>query len=114
MRSPWKCWFKDFPAINLGVGTCRGFLGGLVVKKPLPAREGDMGSIPGVGRSPRGGKGNPLLYSCQENPIDRGAWLATVHEVTKKSDMTEHSATCRELCLLVKFFGLLFLLALNS
>ena len=85
-----------------------------MVKKPLPANAGDAGSITGLGRSPRGGNGNPLLYSCQENPTDRGAWLATVHEVTKKSDMTEHSGTCEELCLLLKFFGLLFLLALNS
>ena len=39
----------------------------------------DMGSIPGLGRSPGGGHGNPLQYSCLENPMDRGAWQATVH-----------------------------------
>ena len=44
---------------------------------------GDPGSIPGSGRSPRGGHGNPLQYSCLENPMDRGAWRAIVHEVTK-------------------------------
>ena len=45
--------------------------------------EGDQGSIPGSGRSPGGGNGNPLQYSCLENPMDRGAWWATVHGVTK-------------------------------
>ena len=53
-----------------------GFPGGLVIKN-LPANAadaGDMGSIPGLGRSPGGGNGNPLQYSCLENPIDRGAW----------------------------------------
>ena len=44
---------------------------------------GDPGSIPGSGRSPGEGNGNPLLYSCLENPMDRGAWWATVHGVTK-------------------------------
>ena len=45
--------------------------------------EGDPGSIPGLGRSPGEGNGNPLQYSCLENPMDRGAWLATVHGVAK-------------------------------
>ena len=43
----------------------------------------DMGSIPGSGRSPAGGHGNPLQYSCLENPMDSGAWQATVHRITK-------------------------------
>ena len=43
----------------------------------------DTGSITGLGRSPGGGHGNPLQYSCLENPMDRGAWRATVHGVTK-------------------------------
>ena len=43
----------------------------------------DAGLIPGLGKSPRGGHGNPLQYSCLENPMDRGAWWATVHGVTK-------------------------------
>ena len=43
----------------------------------------DMDSIPGWGRSPGGGNGNPLQYSCLENPMDRGAWWATVHTITK-------------------------------
>ena len=56
------------------------------VVKNLPANAGDVrdaGSIPGSGRSPGGGHGNPLQYSGQENPIDRGTWQATVHGVTK-------------------------------
>ena len=44
---------------------------------------GDPGSIPGSGKSPGEGNGNPLQYSCLENPMDKGAWLATVHGVTK-------------------------------
>ena len=43
----------------------------------------DVGSIPRLGRSPGGGHGNPLQYSCQENPMDGGAWQATVHGVIK-------------------------------
>ena len=60
-------------------------LDGSVVKN-LPAStgaSGDAGSIPGSGRSPGGGHGNPLQYSCLGNPMDRGAWWATVHGVTK-------------------------------
>ena len=48
----------------------------------------DLGSISGSGRSPGEGNGNPLQYSSLENPIDRGAWRATVHGVTKGSDKT--------------------------
>ena len=44
---------------------------------------GDLGLIPGSGRSPGEGNGNPLQYSCLENPMDRGAWWAIVHGVTK-------------------------------
>ena len=50
---------------------------------------GDQGSIPGLGRSPGEGNGNPLWYSCLENPMNGGAWQATVHEVKKESDTTE-------------------------
>jgi len=57
----------------------------LVVKNP-PANAGDLrdvGSIPGSGRAPEGGHGNPLQYSCLENPMDRGARQATVHGVAE-------------------------------
>ena len=57
----------------------------LVVKNP-PANAGDirdMGSIPGSGKTPGGGHGNPLQYSCLENPMDRGTWQAIVYRVTK-------------------------------
>ena len=60
-----------------------------LVVKNLPANAGDSreaGSIPGLGRSPGVGNGNPLQYSCLENPKDRGAWLAIVHRVTKRHD----------------------------
>ena len=50
---------------------------------------GDPGSIPGSGRSPGKGNGNPLQYYCLENPMDRRAWQATVHGGRKESDMTE-------------------------
>ena len=57
-----------------------------LVVKNLPANAGDIrdtDSIPGWGRSPGEGHGNPLQYSCLENPMDRGAWIAAVHRVTK-------------------------------
>ena len=60
--------------------------------KNLPAKAGevrDAGSIPGLGRSPGEGNGNPLQYSCLENPMDRGAWRATVHRGRKKLDTTQ-------------------------
>ena len=53
------------------------------VVKDLPANAGDMSSIPGSGRSPGEGNGNPFQYSCLRNPMDRGAWWATVHGVTR-------------------------------
>ena len=49
---------------------------------------GDLGSIPGLGRSPGEGNGNPLQYCHLENPMDRGAWQATVYGVTKELDTT--------------------------
>ena len=49
----------------------------------------DMGSVPGLGRSPGEGNGNPLQYSCQGNSMDKGDWQATVHGVAKALDMTE-------------------------
>ena len=63
-----------------------------LVVKNLPAYTGDirdLGSIPGLRRSPGGGHGNSLQCSCLENPIDRGAWWAIGHRVTEELDMTE-------------------------
>ena len=74
------CMFKAGPQ-----GLAKGFPGGAVVKN-LPARWGDArdtGLIPGWGRSPKGATGNPLQYSCPENAMDRGAWWATIHGVSK-------------------------------
>ena len=83
-----KCIFLDINTISLG------FPDGSVVKNP-PVTAGDTGntgSIPGSGRSPGGGNGNPLQCSCLENSMDRAAWWATVHgdakSRTRLSDFT--------------------------
>ena len=60
---------------------------GSVVKNP-PANAGDTGSIPGSGRPPGEGNGTPLHYFCLKNPVEMEAWQATVHGVTKESDVT--------------------------
>ena len=60
----------------------KGFPGGSESKESA-CNAGDPGSIPGSGRSPREDNGNPLQYSCLENPMDRGAWQAIVHRVAK-------------------------------
>ena len=59
--------------------------------KESPCNAGDLGLIPGLGRPPGEGNGNPLQYSCLENPMDSGTWRATVHGVAKESDTTEHA-----------------------
>ena len=64
------------------------FPGGSMVKNP-PTNAGDMGSIPGLGRSPGIGNSNLLQYSCLGNPMDIGAWQAIVHGVTKEPNTTE-------------------------
>ena len=66
-----------------------------MVKNP-PASAGDAGSIPGLGRFPGEGNGNPLQYSCLENPMNRGAWGTTVHGVAKESDMTKRLSTASD------------------
>ena len=60
---------------------------GSVVKNP-PANAGDADSIPGSGRSPEEGNGNPCQYSCLGNLMDRGTWWATVHGIAKETDTT--------------------------
>ena len=79
---------QHFKSINLSSQVA------LVVKNP-PANAGDIkdaGLIPGSGRSPVGRHGNPLYYSCLENPMDRGAWKFTFHR-SQKSDLTERPST---------------------
>ena len=75
---------KQFKKINV---LRWGFPGVSMVKNP-PVNAGDVGLIPGSGRYPGEGNGNPLQYSCLGNPEDRGAWWATVHGVTKQLDVT--------------------------
>ena len=67
-----------------------------LVVKNTPANAGDLrdaGSIPGLGRSPGGGHGNKLEYSCLEDPMDKGAWQATVHRVTKSQTQVKKLST---------------------
>ena len=78
------CDTNTFHGMVLSTVHC--FCGGSVVKN-LPASARDKGWIPGLGRSPREGNGNPLQYSCLGNPKDRGAWQATVHGVVKELDL---------------------------
>ena len=76
-----------------------GFPGGSDGKNPFAMW--DLGWIPGLGRSPGGGNGNPLQYSCLENPMDRGVWWATVHGIAKNQTwwVTKHTHTHRFLCI---------------
>ena len=75
------------------------FPGGSDGKAPA-YNAGDLGSIPGSGRSPREGNGNPLQYSCLENPMDGGAWWAIVHGVAKsRTRLSDFSFTSTSLTL---------------
>ena len=69
-------------------GLAKSLPGGSVGKESA-CNAGDTGLVPGLGRSPGGGHGNPLQYFCLENPMNRGAWWATVQAATKEQDMTE-------------------------
>ena len=73
----------DGSCINPALVISMGFPGGSAVKNP-PAIIGDVGLIPGLGRSPGERNGSPLQYSCLGNPMDRGAWQAAVHGVAKR------------------------------
>ena len=67
-----------------------------IVVKNLPANNGDLrdvGSVPGLGRSPGGGHDNPLQYSCLKNTMDRGAWCATVRRVTQSQTRLKRLST---------------------
>ena len=66
----------------------QGFPGGSVGKE-FACNAGDLGLIPGLGKSPGEGNDYPFQYSCLENSMDRGGWWATVHGVAKELDMTE-------------------------
>ena len=73
----------------------------VLVVKNLPANAGDVrdsGLIPGLGRCPGGWHGNPLQYSCLENPMDKGAWQATVCWVSKSQTLTHIIACMHPLC----------------
>ena len=80
-------------------GLFRDFPGGLVVKNSLPSAGDaeDMGSVPGSGRSPGVGNGNPRQYPCLENFMDRGVWRAAIHEVAKSwTRLNTHTQTKKQ------------------
>ena len=74
-----------------------GFPGGTSGKEPA-CNVGDTGLIPGLGKSPGGGNGNPLQYSCLENPMDRRAWQATIHRVTLSRTELKQLSTGQHPC----------------
>ena len=82
--------FQWVSSLSISYPPCMGFPGGSLVKNPPADAEpaGDTGSIPGWGRSPGGGNGNPLRYSCLENSVDRGAWWATYSPRGRKESDT--------------------------
>ena len=79
---------KGILKIKCSIYVYVGFPGGSVVKN-LPAKAGNVGSIPRSGRSPGEGNDNPLQYSCLGNSMDRGDWQSIVHAVAKESDTTK-------------------------
>ena len=81
---------KDSQSLSVGASQVA-----LVVKNPLASAGDirDLSSILGLGRFPGGRHGNPLQYSCLENPTDRGAWRATVHKVTKSQTQLKRLST---------------------
>ena len=77
--------------------------------KNLPANAGDVGLIPEWGKFPGEGNGNPLQYSCLGNPMDRGAWWATVHGVSKLSQVKKKDTLCYRDSVILKSFWILLL-----
>ena len=89
----------------------------VLVVKNLPTSAGDirdMASVPGLGRSSGGGHGNPLQYSCLENPMDRGAWLATVHRVAKSQTQLKPLCTARNLIIVILIVFYIISVGFNS
>jgi len=88
---------NPWPQTSALTSDLRGFPGSSVSKESA-CSAGDQGLIPGSGRSPGEGNGNPLQYSCLENPMNRGAWQPTVHEVTRMGHnlVTKPSSDLRE------------------
>ena len=98
--SPWSGKDSDMTE-QLSLTCVRGFPGGTSGKEPACQcrRQRDMGPIPGLGRSSEGGHGNPLQYSCLENPMDRGAWRATVYRVKENQTwLKQFSTKAHNLC----------------
>ena len=89
----YKTWCKTQGIYTIFYSNCKwsmGFPGDSMVKTACNAGDaGDASLIPGSGRSPGGGHGKPLPYSCLENPMNRGTWQATVHGVTQSQTHTE-------------------------
>ena len=87
--------------LKYNIYVCGGFPGGSVGKEPVcnAGVTGDAGLIPGLGRFPGGGRGNPLQYSCLEQPMDRGAWQASAHgaENSWTAEAIEHA--CMHACI---------------
>ena len=92
-----KCSDRHLYMLNIQYNYQTGFPGGSE-DKVSDCNAGDLGLIPGSGRSPGEGNGNPIQYSCLENPMDRGVWWATVHGVAKSwtqlSDFTQNLSLC--------------------
>ena len=82
-----------FVSIRMALCVARGFPGGSELKASA-CNVGDLGSIPGLERSPGEGNGNPLQYSCLENPMDRGAWWATLHGVAPSQTQLSELTLC--------------------
>jgi len=89
----WSIQKEDFTLINIYASNIEvGFPSGSAGKESV-SNAGDVGLIPGSGRYPEEGNGYPLQYSCPENPMDRGAWQATVHRVTKSWTQLKQPST---------------------